>query len=60
MDVRDHPFKVTPGFILFSEGWRAEFVPLRLRIFKIGYRTLVKPLRQALQRVFVENGVTVY
>ncbi len=56
-DFRNNPSKVRPGFIVFSAGWRAEFVPLRLKIVKFGYRDLATPFRRALERVFAANGV---
>lgn len=55
-DWRNNPSKVTSGFIVFSDGWRADFVPLKLRIVKFGYRELVRPYREALRQVFVTNG----
>jgi hypothetical protein len=56
-DFRNNPSKVRPGFIVFSGGWRAGFVPLRLKIVKFGYRDLATPFRRALERVFAANGV---
>jgi hypothetical protein len=52
VDYKNNPSKVTPGFIMFSSGWRAEFVPLRLKIVKMkGYREFVTPFREALEKV---------
>lgn len=57
VEPRRNPSKVIPGFFVFSAGWRAEFVPLKLKTVKFGYRELVTPFRDALRRVFVANGV---
>jgi hypothetical protein len=51
---------VTPGFIKFSAGWRADFVPLELTIVKKPFHTnLAHPFRQALQSVFAANDIAV-
>jgi hypothetical protein len=39
------------GFIVFSEGWRAQFVPIRPKW------SLEKPFREALRPVFAAHGV---
>jgi hypothetical protein len=45
------------GFIMFSDGWRAQFVPLPYNFVLFGYRGLVKPSRKALRPVFAAHGV---
>ncbi len=57
-DYKSGPSKVTPGFIVFSEGWHGQFVRIRLGVFKLPVRLLVKPFRNALGPVFAAHRVS--
>jgi hypothetical protein len=59
IDIRNSPSKVTSGFVVFSPGWRAEFIPLPLKVVRFGYHDLAGPFRQALRPVFAANDAPV-
>lgn len=45
------------GFIRFSSGWSAEFLPVERSRFEFGYNDLVGPFSLALRPVFEAHGV---
>ena len=54
----NNPNHVKPGFIVFSEGWRVQFVHIRHKLLApTKFRVLVKPFRKALHPVFAAHGV---
>ena len=54
IDPRSDLGMVKPGFIVFSEGWHAQFVPIPLRPFTV---RLVDQFKKALRRVFEAHGM---
>src|SRR5262249_39194073 len=57
IDYWENPSKVTPGFVRFSDGWSAEFLPLPLTLVRLGYNDLVKTYNRALRPVFETHGI---
>ena len=56
-DYRDTPSKLLPGFICFSDDWKAQFLPIRQPRFLLGYNELVPAFNAALRPVFATQGV---
>jgi hypothetical protein len=57
IDVRQNRSRAMPGFVTFTRGWNARFLPLPHSL-QFGYRDLVKPFREALRPVFEARGVS--
>ena len=57
MDLRQNRSRAMPGFVAFTTGWNAQFLPLP-HALQFGYGDLVKPFRDALRPVFEARGVS--
>jgi len=53
IDVRSDPGMVKPGFIVFSEGWHAQFLPIPLKLTV----RVADQFQKALRPVFEAHGV---
>jgi len=57
IDYRDGPSKLQSGFIRFSSGWSAEFLPLQRTFVRLGYNDLLVSFNLALRPVFEAHRV---
>jgi len=58
IDYRHGLSQLQPGFIRFSSGWVAEFLPLRQTIVRLGYNDFLESFNLALRPVFEAHGIS--